>query len=135
MYHINRLLYGENFSAASSIAFSLPMYFHLPPPLALSLLTSLPMYTAKPRLFSPHKLVQRSLPQQVCWFAKNKTYWTPRSPVEKTSILLRSKQANISTLHLPNPLTAISFSMTSSSEAVANISALNFPEANCSASP
>lgn len=51
MYHMNRLLYGENLSAASSIAFSDPMYFHFPPPLALSLLTSLPRYTANPRLY------------------------------------------------------------------------------------
>ena len=35
-------LYGLNFSANSTMSFS-AIYFHLPPPFALSLLTSLPM--------------------------------------------------------------------------------------------
>ena len=81
------------------------------------------------------------------------TYCTPRSPVLKTSMRFRPKQANISftqlvdlilgwkigghipTLHRPKPLTATSFSMRSSSLASTSILALSSPEANFSARP
>lgn len=63
------------------------------------------------------------------------SYCTPRSPVEKMSILFSPKQANISTDHFPKPLTAVNFSRTSSSLAFMSIAALSSPEANFSASP
>lgn len=64
-----------------------------------------------------------------------KTHCTPRSPVLNTSILFSPKHANISTLHRPRPLTATSFSISSSSLALTRPSAVNSPEANFSASP
>jgi hypothetical protein len=63
------------------------------------------------------------------------TYWTPRSPVLKTSSLFKAKHANISTLHRPKPLTATSFSISSSSLALTSICAVSSPLANFSASP
>jgi hypothetical protein len=66
---------------------------------------------------------------------KADTHCTPKSPVLKTSIRFRPKQANISTLHLPSPRTAVSFSSTSSSLASMSILALSSPDANFSARP
>lgn len=63
------------------------------------------------------------------------THCTPKSPVLNTSIRLSPKQANISTLHLPSPLTATSCSIRASSDAPTRPSAVNSPEANFSASP
>lgn len=63
------------------------------------------------------------------------TYCTPKSPVEKTSIRFRPKQANISTLQRPKPRTATSLSMSSASLALISIWALSSPEANFSARP
>jgi hypothetical protein len=63
------------------------------------------------------------------------THCTPKSPVEKTSILFNPKHANISTLHRPRPLTATNLSINSSSLAHTNIAALRSPEENFSASP
>jgi hypothetical protein len=55
--------------------------------------------------------------------------------VLKTSILLSPKHANISTLQRPRPLTATSFSISSSSLALTSICAVSSPFANFSASP
>jgi hypothetical protein len=63
------------------------------------------------------------------------THCTPKSPVLNTSIRLSPKQANISTLHRPSPLTATSCSIRASSDAPTRPSAVNSPEANFSASP
>jgi len=63
------------------------------------------------------------------------THCTPRSPVLNTSILFNPKHANISTLHLPSPLTATSFSISSSSLALMSIAALSSPDENLCASP
>lgn len=63
------------------------------------------------------------------------TYCTPKSPVLNTSMRFNPKHANISTLHLPKPLTATSFSISSSSLALTNILALRSPWSNFSASP
>lgn len=63
------------------------------------------------------------------------TYCTPKSPVEKTSSLFKVNTANISTDHLPNPLTAINLSSRSESLARSNISLLRSPEANFWANP
>lgn len=102
-------LYGENFSAISFISFSL-IYFHFPPFPFFNFPTSLPINAAIPRC-------------------------TPRSPVEKTSILFNPKQANISTLHLPRPRTLMSSSRTSSYVAENNISVVSSPLWNFSARP
>lgn len=56
-------------------------------------------------------------------------------PVLNTSILFSPKHANISTLHLPSPRTATSFSISSSSLALMSICALSSPLANFSARP
>lgn len=123
-------------------------YFHFPP-LLFNLLVSRPIYVAIPRLpinvsssvstaphsrlflASPHSHFEPLNQTQI----EPSTYCTPRSPVLNTSILFSPKHANISTLHLPNPLTATSFSISSSSLALTSIWALNSPESNFSASP
>jgi hypothetical protein len=64
-----------------------------------------------------------------------RTHCTPKSPVLNTSILFNPKHANISTLHLPRPRTATSFSINSSSLALTSICAVSSPLANFSASP
>jgi hypothetical protein len=56
-------------------------------------------------------------------------------PVLNTSIRFSPKHANISTLHRPRPLTATSFSISSSSLALMSIEAVSSPDENFSASP
>ena len=99
-----RYLYGANFSECFSMSSS-EIYFHLPP-LLFSFLTSFPLNAAIPRL----PWVSRHL----AGLHLLRTHCTPKSPVENTSILFNAKHANISTLHLPSPRTAVSFSSTSS---------------------
>lgn len=126
-------------------------YFHFPP-LAFNLFVSRPMYVAIPRLGgsvsllclhvadvrvgAPFKLWEpRASRLNMSNGVRETTYWTPKSPVEKTSILFNPKHANISTLHRPRPRTATSFSMSSSSLALTSICAVSSPFENFSASP
>jgi hypothetical protein len=103
-------------------------YFHFPP-LFLSLLVSRPMYVAMPRLALINYRCSHA------WAGGLRTHCTPKSPVLNTSILFNPKHANISTLHLPRPRTATSFSINSSSLALTSICAVSSPLANFSASP
>ena len=61
-------LYGANLDAISSISFS-GIYFHLPPPLAFILLTSLPTYVAIPRLYEPQFSRSPRMEYVVAWRA------------------------------------------------------------------
>ena len=122
-YSLDR--YGTNFEATSSMSCS-EQYFHFPP-LFLSFATSFPWYTAIPRL--------SQLVQGLLWHDLGMTYCTPRSPVEKMSVLFKPKHANISTDHLPRPRTATSFCSTSSSDASMSIFAVSSPLTNFSARP
>jgi hypothetical protein len=106
-------------------------YFHFPP-LFLSLLVSRPMYVAMPRLRCGTVSYRFS---HACVGGGLRTHCTPKSPVLNTSILFNPKHANISTLHLPRPRTATSFSINSSSLALTSICAVSSPLANFSASP